>query len=191
MPRRRTILYGALFVIATLTAPAVFLWARTMIYWWSAPDNGSFALGSITTQLQDSASHSEFRGQYEPRMYSMNIIPSCDEVTADAPERWSNSDRKFVESLGASYQFDVLQNQYKNTESANLERRYSVNEMALLISCLEATPFGNACRNWVNEARWNSEQSEKLLLKWRYLSKANGKICVTYPNITFKSQDQK
>jgi hypothetical protein len=191
MAGRRTIFYGVLVALAVFAAPAVFLWARTMVYWWSAPGNGDFARGWITGQLRDSANHSEFRSQYEPRMHSMNIIPNCDEVNAEPPKHWSKLHQKIVESLGASYQFDVLWDQYEIAEGVNLERKYSVNDMALLIACIEATPFGNTCRTRVNEVRWNSGNSEKSLLKSRVLSKVDGKICITYPSINFKSQDQK
>jgi hypothetical protein len=84
-----------------------------------------------------------------------------------------------------------LWDQYEIAEGVNLERKYSVNDMALLIACIEATPFGNTCRTRVNEVRWNSGNSEKSLLKSRVLSKVDGKICITYPSINFKSQDQK
>lgn len=120
----------------------------------------------------------------------MDITPHCDELNVEAPKRWSAYDRRLMDGAGIIRQAVVSDFVYEGAEAGNLRKSYSINQMALLTACMEATPFGETCRDKVNEVRWDHERSEKHLIKTGFLSKVNGEVCVTYPQIEFKSQDQ-
>lgn len=187
---KRRVFVGLLVVAALVCAPATFIWARTMVYWCLSPSDSPMAHGAVIGQLIDSANNSESRSQYYPKDHSMIITPHCGEIEVPAPQHWTKSQLRSMEGIGMSREFTVSDFAYEAPEASNLRKRYSINEMALLAACMEATPFGDTCRNDVNEVRWDHQRSEQYLIKIGFLSKVNGEICIAYPEIKFKGQDK-
>ena len=191
MVRRRTIIYGVLIAATVLTAPAGFLWARTMVYWWLSPDDSPIAKHAVIKQLIDSTNNAELRRDYYPRDRFTVLTPHCDKQEVDAPARWTDSHRTRMDIANETRQWDISEIYNEAAEGENLKNRLSVNQMALLAACMEATPFAATCRISVNELRWDHTKAELYLIKYRHLERLDGDVCYAYPEITFRSKDQK
>ena len=176
-----------MFVI--VITPAAFIWARTMIYWWLSPSDKSVAQWTIVTQLIDSANNSDARSSYHLREHMTVSTPHCDQIEVPAPKSWSDFNRRMMGSMGMEWKIIVSRYYFEWAEGHKLSKAYSVNQIAALTACMEATPFGEICRNKVNEVRWDHEPSKQYLIKSGFLSKINDEICIKYPEIIFTSQD--
>lgn len=188
MTKRRLSL-GLLLLFVIVITPAAFFWARTMIYWWLSPSDKSVAQWTIVTQLIDSANNSDARSSYHIRENTTVSMPHCDQIEVPAPKSWSDFDRRMMGGMGIDWKLIVSRYYFEWAEGHQLSKAYSVNQIAALTACMEATPFGEICRNKVNEVRWDDELSEPHLIRSGFLSKINGEICVKYPEIIFTSQD--
>jgi len=186
---KRRLSLGLLLLFVIVVTPAVFIWARTMIYWWLSPSDKAVAQWTVVDQLIDSSNNYDARSSYYLRDLMTVSKPHCDQIEVKAPQHWSDFDRRMMGGQGMER--DIIASRYFHewAEGRKLSKAYSVNQIAILTACMEATPFGKICRNKVNEVRWDHAKSEPYLIRTRFLSKVDDEICVSYPEIIFTSQD--